>query len=377
MQLRGHWYRGGTSKCWLFDADDVARHAGTHEEMLRLLADAFGAADARQLDGVGGGTSTTSKAAVITATPDGPADLDYLFAQVGIGETTVELGSNCGNCATAIALYAVQSGIVPADDVATRVSMRNLNTGAVLTGTIATPLRRVPTAGQARVPGSAAPGVPVRLSFHAPWGQSTGRLLPTGEAAERLTVGAEGQALTTTMVDAGAPAVFVPAAELGQDLSSMADGLKPALPRLLEVRAAAGVAMGLRPPGAPPQNAVPKVGLVAPAGSYTASDGSTVPGDSHDLRVRMLSMLAPHPAIGLTSAVAVSAAAAVAGSVVAQSLARSSTHGERRRLRIGTPAGVVTTELVTDGSGDVVEVVLDRAARQLATAHIEVARTVA
>src|SRR5690349_19226178 len=183
VELRGHWYRGGTSKCWLFDAHDVARHASGREEMLRLVADAFGAADARQLDGVGGGTSTTSKAAIVTATPNGPADLDYLFAQVGIGDTTVELGSNCGNCATAIALYAVQAGIVAAGDPTTSVRMRNLNTGAVLTGAIATPFRRVPTSGQARVPGSAAPGVPVRLSFHAPWGQSTGSLLPTGSAA--------------------------------------------------------------------------------------------------------------------------------------------------------------------------------------------------
>ena len=110
VQLRGHWYRGGTSTNWLFDADDIARHASTHEEMLQLLADAFGAADARQLDGVGGGTSTTSKAAIVTATPDGPADLEYLFAQVGIGDTAVELGSNCGNCATAIALYGPGSG---------------------------------------------------------------------------------------------------------------------------------------------------------------------------------------------------------------------------------------------------------------------------
>jgi 2-methylaconitate cis-trans-isomerase PrpF len=377
VQLHGHWYRGGTSKCWLFDADDVARHASTHEEMLQLLADAFGAGDARQLDGVGGGTSTTSKAAIVTGTPDGPANLDYLFAQVGIGDTTVELGSNCGNCATAIALYAVQAGIVPAGEMATRVTMRNLNTGAVLTGTIATPLRRVPTSGQARVPGSAAPGVPVRLSFHAPWGQSTGSLLPTGSPADRLTVTAGGRSLAATMVDAGAPAVFARAGDLGVDLSSMTDSLTEALPLLLEVRAAAGVAMGLRPPGAPPQNAIPKVGLVAPAGTYTASDGTVVPEESHDLRVRMLSMLAPHPAIGLTSAVAVSAAADVTGSVVADSLTRQSTSGHGHRLRIGTPAGVVTTEVVTDPAGNVVEVVLDRAARQLATAHIEVARTVA
>src|SRR6478609_1927855 len=143
--LRGHWYRGGTSKCWLFNAEDVAPHAGSREEIRNLLADAFGAADARQLDGVGGGTSTTSKAAVIRATPEGPADLDYLFAQVGIGDPTVELGSNCGNCATAIALYAVQSGVVPPQEGSTRVSMRNLNTGAVLSGAIATPGGRIPT----------------------------------------------------------------------------------------------------------------------------------------------------------------------------------------------------------------------------------------
>ena len=168
VQLRGHWYRGGTSKCWLFDAEDVARHATSQDEIQALLADAFGAADARQLDGVGGGTSTTSKAAIIAGTPDGPADLDYLFAQVGIGDETVELGSNCGNCATAIALYAVQTGIVPPNDGITRVSMRNLNTGAVLSGAIATPGGRIPKSGLARVPGSSAAGVPVSLSFHAP-----------------------------------------------------------------------------------------------------------------------------------------------------------------------------------------------------------------
>ncbi|MDU0312136.1 PrpF domain-containing protein [Phycicoccus sp. M110.8] len=376
MQLRGQWYRGGTSKCWLFDAGDVARHAPTQEDVLALLADAFGAADSRQLDGVGGGTSTTSKAAVITATPDGPADLDYLFAQVGIGQATVELGSNCGNCATAIALYAVQNGIVAAGDVATRVTMRNLNTGAVLSGTVSTPRRRVPTAGQARVPGSTAPGVPVRLSFHGPWGQSTGALLPTGRTTDRLVLPG-GAAPEVTMVDAGAPAVFAPASDLGVDLSSMTAGLDHRLPELLELRAEAGLAMGLRGPDDTPQHAIPKVGLVAPPAGYTAADGSHVAADTHDLRVRMLSMFAPHPAIGLTSAVALSSAATIPGSLVARSIGPSSPEERTRHLRIGTPAGVVATEVVTDADGNVVEVVLDRAARQLAVAQIEVARTVA
>lgn len=376
MQLRGHWYRGGTSKCWLFDAEDVAQHATGREEVLSLLAEAFGAADARQLDGVGGATSTTSKAAIIKATPEGPADLDYLFAQVGIGDATVELGSNCGNCATAIALYAVRTGIVAPSEGTTRVGMQNLNTGAVLSGTIATPGGRIPTSGSAKVPGSSALGVPVSLSFHAPWGQTTGAVLPTGSVADEITVSET--TLTATLVDAGAPSALMPADEVGIDLSSMTGNLSEHLPQLIAARAAAGLAMGLRKPEDPPQNAVPKVGVVAPPGDYTAADGTRIAANSHDLRVRMLSMLAPHPAIGLTSAVAVSLASALPGSVVAKAL--PSVHGAHPRprlLRIGTPAGVITTEVVTDHAGHVSEVALHRAARHLAVADIEIARPVA
>ncbi|MDP9989030.1 2-methylaconitate cis-trans-isomerase PrpF [Arthrobacter oryzae] len=374
MGLKGHWYRGGTSKCWLFDARDVALHAPTCQEIPALLSAAFGAADARQLDGVGGGTSTTSKAAVIWATPDTEADLDYLFAQVGIGDPTVELGSNCGNCATAIALFAVQSGIVAAQDGMTKVRMRHLSSGAVLTGSVPTPGGRIPKSGLARVPGSSAAGVPVNLSFHSPWGKSTGSVLPTGNTVDQLQV--DGRTLSATMVDAGAPAVFLPAEEAVVDLSSMTDNLSAQLPTLIAARASAGLIMGLRKPEDPPQNAVPKVGVVAPAGDYIAADGTTITADSHDVRVRMLSMLAPHPAIGLTSAVAVALAASLESSVVANAagLSPSTSTGSLRVLRIGTPAGVITADIISDDTGAVTEVALHRAARHIATADIDVAQ---
>ena len=373
MGLKGHWYRGGTSKCWLFDARDVALHAPTREEIPALLSAAFGAADARQLDGVGGGTSTTSKAAVVWATPGGEADLDYLFAQVGIGDPTVELGSNCGNCATAIALFAVQSGIVPVRDGMTKVRMHHLTSGAVLTGTVPTPGGRIPKSGLARVPGSTAAGVPVNLSFHSPWGKSTGSLLPTGNVVDRLQV--NGKTLTATMVDAGAPAVLLPAEEAGVDLSSMTDNLAAQLPTLIAARASAGLIMGLRKPEDPPQNAVPKVGVVAPAGDYIAADGTTITADSHDIRVRMLSMLSPHPAIGLTSAVAVALAASLPSSVVAKAAGQPSNGaGSPRVLRIGTPAGIITADIISDDNGTVSEVALHRAARHIATADIDVAQ---
>ncbi|GGI00703.1 PrpF domain-containing protein [Arthrobacter liuii] len=371
MGLKGHWYRGGTSKCWLFDARDVALHAPTREEIPALLSAAFGAADARQLDGVGGGTSTTSKAAVIWATPGAEADLDYLFAQVGIGDPTVELGSNCGNCATAIALFAVQTGVVAARDGMTKVRMRHVTSGAVLTGTVPTPGGRIPKSGLARVPGSSAAGVPVNLSFHSPWGKNTGALLPTGNTVDQLEV--NGRTLSATMVDAGAPAVLVSAGDAGVDLSSMTDSLTGHLPTLIAARASAGLTMGLRKPGDPPQNAVPKVGVVAPAGDYIAADGTTITADSHDVRVRMLSMLAPHPAIGLTSAVAVALAASLESSVVANAAGPSPSTGTLRVLRIGTPAGVITADIVSDDTGTVSEVALHRAARHIATADIDVA----
>ncbi|MFC4396927.1 MULTISPECIES: PrpF domain-containing protein [Micrococcaceae] len=373
MGLKGHWYRGGTSKCWLFDARDVALHAPTREDIPALLSAAFGAADARQLDGVGGGTSTTSKAAVIWATPGGEADLDYLFAQVGIGDPTVELGSNCGNCATAIALFAVQTGIVPARDGMTKVRMRHVTSGAVLSGAVPTPRGRIPKSGLARVPGSSAAGVPVSLSFHGPWGQNTGALLPTGNPVEQLQV--NGRTLDATMVDAGAPAVLLAADQAGVDLSSMTDNLAAQLPDLIAARASAGLIMGLRKPEDPPQNAVPKVGVVAPAGDYTAADGTTISAGSHDVRVRMLSMLAPHPAIGLTSAVAVALAASQPSSVVAAAAGQSPSTGTGtpRLLRVGTPAGVITAEIITDDTGAVSEVALHRAARHIATADIDVA----
>ncbi|UKA66640.1 hypothetical protein LFT44_19510 [Arthrobacter sp. FW306-05-C] len=376
MGLKGHWYRGGTSKCWLFDARDVALHAPTREEIPALLSAAFGAADARQLDGVGGGTSTTSKAAVIWATPGTEADLDYLFAQVGIGDPTVELGSNCGNCATAIALFAVQSGIVAAQDGMTKVRMRHLSSGAVLTGSVPTPGGRIPKSGLARVPGSSAAGVPVNLSFHSPWGKSTGSVLPTGNTVDQLQV--EGMTHSATMVDAGAPAVLLAAEEAGVDLSSMTDNLSAQLPTLIAARASAGLIMGLRKPEDPPQNAVPKVGVVAPAGDYVAADGTTITADSHDVRVRMLSMLAPHPAIGLTSAVAVALAASLESSVVADAagLSPSTSTGSLRVLRIGTPAGVITADIISDDTGTVTEVALHRAARHIATADIDVAQPV-
>ncbi|WP_049574872.1 PrpF domain-containing protein [Streptomyces sp. SBT349] len=358
VRLPATLMRGGTSKCWVFDADDLSM---AEDRLDEILASAFGAADPRQIDGVGGATSTTSKAVIVGPSDEPGTDVDYLFAQVGIGTFGVEWGSNCGNCATAVGLYALQTGLATPRDPVSTVRMRNRNTGVRLSATVPTPGGAVPELGRATVPGSSAEGVPVGLGFTRPAGASTGALLPTGEGVERI------DGVSATLVDAGAPAVLADAASLGASGLETVEEFAALVPRLARLRRAAALRMGLALPEDPVTYAVPKVGVVAPAGDYVTSLGVPVPADAYDLAVRMVSMHAPHPVIGLTSAVAVAAAAMTPGTlpaILAENRPSAST------IRLGTPAGIVEAEVISDHAGAIGTVTLHRAARRLATAEL-------
>jgi 2-methylaconitate cis-trans-isomerase PrpF len=361
LTLRATWMRGGTSKCWLFNAVDVDPLVAQAGGVDALLISAFGSGDPRQLDGVGGGSSTTSKAAIVRRSAASGIDVDYLFAQVAIGDRRVEWGSNCGNCATAIGLYALQSGLVAVDDAVTTVRMRNQNTGAVLTAEIATPGGAIPTEGNAPVPGTNALGVPVGLSFT---GLSTGTLLPTRNAVDHVT--AAGRSHSGTMVIAGAPAALFDAGDLGLTGGEDNGVVAEHLPLLVELRQQSSLLMGLSKPGDPISHAIPKVGIVGVPRDYRTTAGDVVGADEYDVSVRMLSMLAPHPAIGLTSAVAVAAASTVADGVVARAVGGSTPS----LLRLGTPAGVLHVDLNRAADGGLESATLHRAARRIAIAEL-------
>ncbi|MDF2823337.1 MAG: hypothetical protein K0R68_745, partial [Mycobacterium sp.] len=361
--LRATWMRGGTSKCWLFNAVDVDPILADAGGIDALLTSAFGSGDPRQLDGVGGGSSTTSKAAIVRRSNAPGVDIDYLFAQVAIGDRRVEWGSNCGNCATAIGLYALQSGLVAVDDAVTVVRMRNQNTGAVLAAEIATPGGMIPSEGSAAVPGTTALGVPVGLTFTG-LATAPDSLLPTGRGIDHVTLA--GGHYAATMVIAGAPAALFNAAELGltgaEDNATIADHL----PVLVALRQESSLLMGLSKPGDPISHAIPKVGVIGPPRDYRTNTGLDVGSDEYDISVRMLSMLAPHPAIGLTSAVAVAAASTIAGSVVDLNMSA----GQRDSVRLGTPAGVLCVSMTRTAAGRVESVTLQRAARRIAAAEL-------
>ncbi|GAA1189098.1 PrpF domain-containing protein [Nesterenkonia xinjiangensis] len=352
--INARWMRGGTSKCWVFEATELGAAGFTADTVLPRI---FGSPDIRQLDGVGGATSTTSKALILTRENGAVSDVSFTFAQVGIEEATVDWGSNCGNCSAAVGLYAIEEGWVPRGDAVTEVRTFNTNTGQMIIQTIPTPGGQLPDDPQATIPGARFPGHRVALGFLEPEGRTTGSLLPSGQTRTRLAYGA-GKTALVSMVDAGAPIVMIDAQSFGldaQDFLSWTAAANTRLPELEEIRRAASVAMGLADSPEAAERAIPKVGLV-----------SESPDEEADLQVLMMSMGKPHPAMPITGSVGVTVAARTAGTVVAEKIS----YALPRELRLRIPVGVLVT--LTDDSSLGQTVGVHRTARTLADARLPI-----
>ncbi|MBM3716092.1 MAG: methylitaconate delta2-delta3-isomerase [Actinobacteria bacterium] len=339
--------RGGTSKCWVFSRRELERIGAPVDDILVRL---YGSPDERQIDGLGGGTSTTSKAVILSRSDRDDADIDYTFAQVGLTDGLVDWSSNCGNCSAAIAPYALHAGwLLPRGD-RTRVRIFNTNTNQLMIAEVPTPGGIFDESGDARIVGVPYAGLEVVLWFVDPAGRTTGRLLPTGLAAERI------DGVPVTLVDAGAPVVIAEAEALGLtglETPAEIDGRPELLRRIEGIRREAAVRMGLARTPEEARKAVPKVAMVS-------SDG---PG-GRVVGVTMMSMGKAHPALAITGSVALSMAAATAGTVVH----RIATPDDQGTVSLRTPSGVIVTRIgVQNGSP---AVAITRTARRLADASV-------
>ena len=354
-EIDATWMRGGTSKCWVFRRDDLdVPDLSVDEVLLRL----YGSPDHRQVDGVGGGTSTTSKAVILAPSSDPDVDVEYTFAQVGIEEAKVDWGSNCGNCSAVVDPFAIREGWVPAGQHETSVRVLNTNTRQLIVQRVSTPDGRLDEAATEHIPGVPFPGAPVRMGFVDPAGRSTGHLFPTGHERDVLSDAVGG--VTVTLVDAGAPVVAVRACDVGvrgDEETGVLDAIPGLLARLDAVRREAGVLMGLAETPDEVARAVPKLALVA--------DVPAVDGPETDLTVRMLSMGRFHPAVPVTGSVALTLAAGAAGTVVHDLVAPD---GPVAGLRLATPAGCVSTFVEAHDGVPVVGVV--RTYRRLASGSV-------
>lgn len=356
MKIEAEWMRGGTSKCWVFETEHLDTANANLDDLLPRL---FGSPDTRQIDGVGGATSTTSKAMILSRPANPAVDVEFTFAQVGIEEATVDWGSNCGNCSAVVGLYAIEKGWVVPDADSTRIVTRNTNTGQIIIQRVSTPAGALPITPDAHMPGVVFPGYKVGLGFQDPAGKTTGHLLPTGEASDTIMAG--GTRWTVSMVDAGAPVVIVRAEELGLDTAryeTWKASVELHLDTLDVIRRQAAVRMGMAATPAEAARAVPKLAIVGPP-----------TGPECDVNVMMLSMGKPHPALAITGSIALTLAARTPGTVM------NDITGDAPQavLKLRTPAGVIETwseEL--DGS---LLVGVDRTARTIASSIIHLPET--
>ncbi len=205
--------RGGTSKGLFFRAEDLPADRAARD---RFFLAALGSPDphGRQLDGMGGGVSSLSKAMAVWRSAREGVDVDYEFAQVAVGDAYVDYGSNCGNLSSAVGVFAVEAGLVDVADGAAVVRMFNVNTGKRVDCAFEVSGGHARATGDCAVAGVAGTGAPIRLDFLAPGGAGTGRLLPTGAPVDRLAL-PDGTAVDASIVDAGNLCVFVRAADFG------------------------------------------------------------------------------------------------------------------------------------------------------------------
>src|SRR3954465_13533218 len=231
--------RAGTSRGpfflreWL-PADDIARD--------EALIGAIGATDPLQVDGVGGGSTLTSKVAIVSKSREPGCDVDYLFAQVGVGQRSVDTRPNCGNMLAGVAPFAIEQGLVAAGDDTTTVRVFNVNTRSRIDVTVQTPGRRVTYTGDARIDGVAGTAAPIRLDFLDAWGATTGSVFPTGARIDVI------DGVDVTCIDAAMPLMIVRAADLGvggHETPEELDAHPTLRTRLESLRRVAGAAMGL------------------------------------------------------------------------------------------------------------------------------------
>jgi 2-methylaconitate isomerase len=336
--VRASFMRGGTSKGLFFRWEDLPAERAERD---RLLCAALGSPDpyGRQLDGMGGGISSLSKAMLVRRSQREGVDVDYLFAQVEVAAASVDYAGNCGNLSSAVGVFAVEQGYVQLPDGPGVVRMFNENTAKRVDCHLQVRAGKAVVGGAAGIAGVAGQGAPIRLEFLEPGGSRTRRLLAGTPRFDARLNG--GRTVSASFVDAANPCVFVAAADLGltgAELPSELAAMPAALAALEEVRRAAGIVAGLASDAARVPESVPKVALVGPPAPWTTLAGETMPAEAADLQVRMISMGKPHLAIPLTGALCTAVAARIEGTVVA-GLARPVGAGEP--LRIGTASGVV------------------------------------
>jgi len=385
IRVPATYMRGGTSKGVFFRLDELPASAQTPGAARdALLLRVIGSPDpyGKQIDGMGGATSSTSKTVILSRSTRPGHDVDYLFGQVSIDRNFVDWSGNCGNLSAAVGPFAVSHGLIDADRIpengVVTVTIWQANIGKTIVAHVPITNGAVQETGDFELDGVTFPAAEVQLEFMDPAADDDdggGALFPTGNVVDPLEVPGVGT-FAATMINSGIPTIFVNAAEIGYtgtELQDAINGDAAALARFETIRAHGALRMGLIQDlaEAGTRQHTPKIAFVAPATGYTASSGKTIAAGDVDLVVRALSMGKLHHAMMGTAAVAIGTAAAIDGTLV--NLAAGG--GEREAVRFGHPSGTLRVGARAqrvDGQWTVTKAIMSRSARVLMSGWVHV-----
>jgi probable AcnD-accessory protein PrpF len=384
IKIPATYMRGGTSKGVFFRLQDLpgpAQQPGAVRDALLLRVvgspDPYG----KQIDGMGGATSSTSKTVILSRSERPDHDVDYLFGQVAIDRPFVDWSGNCGNLSAAVGPFAISHGLVdasriPRDGIAT-VRIWQANIGKTIIAHVPITGGTVQEIGDFELDGVTFPAAEVPLEFMDPSSddEGGGSMFPTGNLVDALDIPGIG-VLQATMINAGIPTIFIEAEALGYNGTELQDAINGdagALAKLETVRAYGALRMGLISSidEIATRQHTPKLAFVARPADYVASNGKQVAASDIDLLVRAMSMGKLHHAMMGTAAVAISAAAAVPGTLVN----RAAGGGERHAVRFGHPSGTLRVGAEAsrvNGEWVVTKALMSRSARVLMEGSVRV-----
>ncbi|MFZ3284403.1 2-methylaconitate cis-trans isomerase PrpF [Pseudomonas sp.] len=385
IKIPATYMRGGTSKGVFFslkDLPEAAQIPGPVRDALLLRV--IGSPDPydKQIDGMGGATSSTSKTVILSKSIKADHDVDYLFGQVSIDKPFVDWSGNCGNLSAAVGSFAISNGLVDASRIPHNgvavVRVWQANIGKTIIAHVPITNGEVQETGDFELDGVTFPAAEVQVEFMDPAAEEEGgggSMFPTGNLIDELEVPGVGT-FKATMINAGIPTIFVNAEDIGYtgtELQGAINSDPKALQMFETIRAYGALRMGLiaNLDEAAKRQHTPKVAFVAKPADYVASSGKAIGAGDVDLLVRALSMGKLHHAMMGTAAVAIGTAAAISGTLV--NLAAGGV--ERSAVRFGHPSGTLRVGAeasLENGEWVVKKAIMSRSARVLMEGYVRV-----
>ncbi len=347
IKVPATYMRGGTSKGVFFNLEDLpqeAQVAGAARD--KLLLRVIGSPDpyAKQIDGMGGATSSTSKTVIVSRSSRDDHDVDYLFGQVSIDKPFVDWSGNCGNLSAAIGPFAIHAGLIPQERIPENgiVTVRVWQVNISKTILVHVPIVNgfVQETGEFELDGVTFSAAEIQVDFVDP-ADGEGSMFPTGNLVDDLVVPDVGT-FNATFINAGIPTIFIDAESIGYQGTELQDQINnddAALAMFESIRAHGALKMGVisELEEAQTRQHTPKVAFVSKPKSYQSSSGKAVNESEIDVLVRALSMGKLHHAMMGTAAVAIASAACVPGTLV--NLAAGG--GEKESVTFGHPSGTL------------------------------------